>query len=164
MRDDWEDVSGAEAMEYFFHDVVGTTSLNEDQKPSRIVPWNVFFLALTWALVGLCISFGIEWTGRMAYITMGLPIVMLLILLIRSMTLPGASIGVKEYVGTWDLSILVAKPEIWSTAVSQIFFSIGVAVSSASTSHFEFRLYSIATVPCFDLVWDHDSFWVVLRA
>ena len=137
MSDDWEDINGSEASNYFFHDLVGTSTLDEDMRPNRIIPANVFYLMFTWLIVGSCISFGIKWTGRIAYVTMGLPVLMLAILLVRSLTLPGASKGIYEYIGNWDLSVLVEQPDIWSTAVSQIFFSIGVAVSAfASISLF----------------------------
>jgi solute carrier family 6 GABA transporter-like protein 1 len=129
MSDDWEDISGSEATEYFFHQVIGTYTLDEGMIPTRLIPANVLYLALSWLIVGLCLSFGLKVTGRIAYITMGLPIIMLAILLIRALTLPGASKGINLYLGQWDLSVLVDQPDIWSTAVSQIFFSVGVAVS-----------------------------------
>jgi len=137
MRNDWEDISGSDATTYFYHEVIGQYTLDEDQKPTRIVIGNVIYLGLTWVLVGSCLSFGLKWTGRVAYATMGLPVLMLFILLVRALTLPGASDGVHQYFGEWDLSILVKEPEIWSMAASQIFFSIGVAfgVMTAFGSH-----------------------------
>lgn len=129
MSDDWQDISGSDASTYFYHDIVGQYTLDEDQKPTRIVFGNVVYLAATWGMVGAALSFGLKWTGRVAYVTMGLPILMLFILLIRALTLPGASDGLHKYFAVWDLSVLVKEPDIWSTAVSQIFFSIGVAVS-----------------------------------
>jgi solute carrier family 6 GABA transporter-like protein 1 len=60
---------------------------------------------------------------------MGLPVFMLFVLLLRSVTLPGASDGISAYIGTWDWSVLVDKPDVWSTAVSQIFFSLVISVS-----------------------------------
>ncbi|KAL3916975.1 MAG: hypothetical protein SGILL_004930 [Bacillariaceae sp.] len=137
MRDDWEDISGSEASQYFFHDLVGTYTLDEDRRPTRIIPLNVLYLALTWIIVACCLGFGLKWTGRVAYVTMGLPILMMFILLIRALTLPGASDGIHAYIGEWDLSVLVKEPEIWSTAVSQIFFSLGISfgVMTAFGSH-----------------------------
>ena len=148
MRNDWEDISGSDATTYFFHDVIGQYTLDEDQKPTRIVFMNVFYLGLTWALVGLCLSFGLKWTGRVAYVTMGLPILMLFILLVRALTLPGASDGVHKYFAEWDLSVLIKQPDIWSTAVSQIFFSIGVAVSTVLVIVCVCLLYSRDGVDC----------------
>mmetsp|Transcript_20522 Transcript_20522/g.44660 ORF Transcript_20522/g.44660 Transcript_20522/m.44660 type:complete len:654 (-) Transcript_20522:252-2213(-) len=137
MREDWEDVSGSDATTYFYHNVIGQYTLDEDQKPTRIVIANVFYLALTWGIVGCCLSFGLKWTGRVAYVTMGMPILMLFILLIRALTLPGSSKGIHQYFSEWDMSVLVNQPDVWSEAVSQIFFSIGVAfgVMTAFGSH-----------------------------
>ena len=129
MSDDWEDINGNEASQYFFHELIGTATLDEDLRPTRMLLGNAVYLAFTWALVGSCLMFGIKWTGRIAYVTMGLPIAMLVVLLLRAVTLPGASQGIYEYIGKWDLKVLFDKPEVWSTAASQIFFSIGVAVS-----------------------------------
>lgn len=140
MRDDWEDISGSEASKYFFQDVIGTSTLDEDMRPNHLVVANVAYLAMTWIVVGSCTAFGIRWTGRIAYVTMGLPIVMLFILLVRSVTLPGASKSISEYIGNWDWAVLVDKPDVWSTAVSQSFFSLGIAVS--------FRIHTELGKPC----------------
>ena len=143
MRKDWEDISGSDASNYFFEDVIGTVTLDEDMRPGRIVWANIFYLILTWAIVGSCISYGIKWTGRVAYVTMGLPIIMLFTLLVRSVTLPGAGIGISEYIGKWDWSILLERPEVWSTAVSQIFFSLGISVSN---NQWEVYMYGFVDV------------------
>ena len=129
MRKDWDDINGSDATTYFYHNIIGQYTLDEDQKPTRIVFGNVLYLAMSWILVGSCLTYGLKWTGRVAYVTMGLPILMLFILLARSLTLDGSSDGVHRYFGGYQLSILLEKPDIWSTAASQIFFSIGVAVS-----------------------------------
>lgn len=128
MRDDWQNMEGSETTSYFFHNLIGTYTLDESRRPTRVVPLNVVYLALTWTLVGGCLAFGIKWTGRVAYVTVGLPVVMMFVLLVRALTLPGASDGIHAYIGDWDFGVLLEKPDIWSTAVSQIFFSMGVAV------------------------------------
>jgi len=63
---------------------------------------------------------------RITYATMGLPIIILFIFLGRSVTLPGAQKGINEYIGQWDTAVLTEQGDVWSTAVTQIFFSIGV--------------------------------------
>jgi solute carrier family 6 GABA transporter-like protein 1 len=60
---------------------------------------------------------------------MGFPIVLLFLFLGRAISLDGSEDGIKEYIGIWDMSVLTDRPDCWSTAVSQIFFSIGVTVS-----------------------------------
>lgn len=77
-------------------------------------------------ITSLSVGFGVKVTGRVAHFTMGFPILLLFIFLIRAVTLPGASSGVKVYIGEWDMAVLSERPDVWSTAVGQIFFSIGV--------------------------------------
>lgn len=68
---------------------------------------------------------------------MGLPILFLFIFLGRSVSLEGSGDGIKEYIGIWDLKVLQERGDVWSTAVSQIFFSIGVTfgIMTAYGSH-----------------------------
>lgn len=137
MADKWENVSGSDASNYFFNDIVGMDTLGDDLKPTRIVGLNMMYLMVSWVCVGACVAFGIKWTGRISYVTMGLPIILLFILVIRAVTLENAGEGIKSYIGEWDLSVLSEQPEVWSTAVSQIFFSLGTTfgVMTAFGSH-----------------------------
>eukprot|EP00798_Chlamydomonas_sp_ICE-L_P022541 gene22541-29667_t len=122
----WRNAIGSEASDWFFDTVVGLGTVSDSQAPTTMQWVNVGCLAFVWLSVFLCLAFGIVWTGRFTYITMGLPIVALIIFLVRSVTLEGSSDGIKNYIGQWDISILTSRPDIWSTAVSQIFFSLGV--------------------------------------
>lgn len=85
----------------------------------------VGWCAFIWFLVYLCMYKGVGVTGRAVYLTMGLPIVMMFILIGRSASLPGAIDGIKLYFAEWHGSKL-ASGTIWQAAVGQIFFSIGV--------------------------------------
>lgn len=134
-----EQVTGEIAVNYFYDTIIGSGTVGEDQLPTRIVWENVGYSALTWFIVWLCIAFGLKWTGRITYFTMGLPIVMLFIFLGRALSLPGSSDGVNAYIGNANWSILWEKPEVWSKAVTQIFFSLGVTfgIMTAYGSHCE---------------------------
>jgi hypothetical protein len=68
---------------------------------------------------------------------MGLPIILLFVFLGRAVSLPGAEDGIHKYIGIWDTSVLVERPDVWSRAVSQIFFSLSVTfgVMTAYGSH-----------------------------
>ena len=113
---------------HFGPKIIGMESLNEGSlNPTRLVPDNVGYLAMVYIIMYFCIAFGIKVTGRIAYFTMGFPILLLFIFFFRGVTLDGASDGIKEYIGIWDLSVLRERGEVWSTAVSQIFFSIGIS-------------------------------------
>jgi solute carrier family 6 GABA transporter-like protein 1 len=85
------------------------------------VGWCVF----TWFLVWLSIFRGCGLTGRVVYFTMGLPIVITLVLIGRSCSLPNARDGIKLYFATWRGAEL-AKGTLWQTACGQVFFSTGV--------------------------------------
>ena len=122
---------GSEAVGYFFNEIIGLDTTREDTaRPTRLVWVNVGYDTLVWLCVWLCLAFGTEWTGRVAYITMGLPILFLFIFLFRAIALEGASDGIEEYIGKWDLSILREQPDVWSRAVSQIFFSLSVTMGT----------------------------------
>jgi len=94
---------------------VGTGMLGET------AGWAIF----TWFVTWLCVFRGVGMTGRVIYVTMGLPLVLIIILIGRGCSLPNAGDGIKLYFATWRSSAL-SSPQIWQAAFGQIFFSIGV--------------------------------------
>ena len=68
---------------------------------------------------------------------MGFPILLLLIFLFKGISLEGSGDGIKAYIGEWKMDVLKDKPDCWSKAVSQIFFSLSVTfgVMTAYASH-----------------------------
>eukprot|EP00922_Rhytidocystis_sp_ex-Travisia-forbesii_P070708 GHVS01105574.1.p1 GENE.GHVS01105574.1~~GHVS01105574.1.p1 ORF type:complete len:894 (-),score=185.23 GHVS01105574.1:327-3008(-) len=94
--------------------------------PTSINPFVVLGLVVVWLFVFVALFKGVLSTGIVVYITMSVPIIMLLILAIRGVMLDGAIVGLTQYMGQWDLSVLWERPEVWSKAVGQIYFSIGV--------------------------------------
>jgi solute carrier family 6 GABA transporter-like protein 1 len=121
------ELSGEEAVDYFYNNIIGmNTVVSPDLKPTRIVLKNVAYTALVWLVVFCVTAFGLQTTGRFTYVTMGLPVVLLFVFLVRAATLPGAGDGVHAYIGEWDLSVLQTNGEVWSVACSQVFFSISL--------------------------------------
>lgn len=136
----WENdsVSSADATGYFFNMIVGMETMGgSDTGPTRIVGANIGYSALVWFIIWACTAFGIKITGRITYFTMGFPVILLFIFLFKGVSLEGSGDGIKEYIGRWDMSVLSDKPDVWSTAVSQIFFSLSVTfgVMTAYASH-----------------------------
>lgn len=91
-------------------------------------------LALTWIAVYLIIRKGVKNVGRVVMVTVPLPLILLVILLIRGMTLPGWSEGVKYYLTPrWEEFL---KPDVWLAAYGQVFFSLslgfGILIAYAS--------------------------------
>ena len=81
-------------------------------------------LALTWVVVYWILYKGVKRVGRVVMITVPLPVILMIILFFRGITLPGAVEGLKYYL-TPDFSMLL-QPEIWLAAYGQVFFSVGV--------------------------------------
>lgn len=55
-------------------------------------------LIFTWTVIYITILKGVRWVGKVAYFTALFPYVVLLILLIRGVTLPGAWTGIKYFI------------------------------------------------------------------
>jgi solute carrier family 6 (neurotransmitter transporter, GABA) member 1 len=85
------------------------------------VGWSAF----TWFCVWCCMVNGVSVTGRAAYVTMGLPIIMTIILVGRGASLENAGRGIRLYFASW-YSDKLADGQIWQTATGQVFFSTGV--------------------------------------
>ncbi len=81
-------------------------------------------LALTWISIYLILRKGLISVGKVVIWTVPLPVILLLILVIRGVTLDGAMEGLSYYL-TPDLSRLL-DPEVWLAAYGQVFFSVGI--------------------------------------
>ncbi|XP_066954469.1 sodium-dependent proline transporter-like [Macrobrachium rosenbergii] len=78
---------------------------------------------LFWIMTFLCVFKGIKVLGKLMWFTATFPYVILVILLIRGVTLPGAWNGIYYYLSP-DLSKLL-ELKVWAAAAAQIFYSLG---------------------------------------
>ncbi|XP_071352338.1 sodium- and chloride-dependent GABA transporter 2-like isoform X1 [Trachinotus anak] len=93
------------------------------------IRWEVLLcLIAMWIICYFCIWKGVKSTGKVVYVTATFPYVMLLILLIRGLTLPGALQGVLFYLLPEPSRL--TDPQVWMEAGAQIFFSYSVGVGS----------------------------------
>jgi SNF family Na+-dependent transporter len=96
----WDGLTGSEASDYFQNEIIGMKTLEEpDLWPTRLIGKNVGYLFMSWLIVFSCVLFGVKAEGKIAYFTMGLPIILMFVFLGRACTLTGSSDGIKAYIG-----------------------------------------------------------------
>ncbi|KFM74324.1 Sodium- and chloride-dependent glycine transporter 2, partial [Stegodyphus mimosarum] len=97
----------------------GIDSLGEIQWPLALT------LFIAWLLVFLCLQKGVKSSGKVVYVSATFPYVVLVCLLIRGLTLPGAMKGIAFYLTPrWEL---LMSFRVWGDAATQIFYSVGAA-------------------------------------
>ncbi|MCL4127741.1 UNVERIFIED_CONTAM: hypothetical protein GTU68_014491 [Idotea baltica] len=81
-------------------------------------------LLFSWGLLFFILVKGVKGSGKSAYFTALFPYLVLFILLIRGVTLPGATKGIIYFITPkWEKLL---EPSVWYAAVSQSFFSLNV--------------------------------------
>jgi len=85
-------------------------------------------LALVWLLIYLSLFKGVETLGKIVYFTVIIPWLIIVVMVIRGLTLPGAMDGIKFYL-TPDFSVLL-NPKVWLAAYGQIFFTLSLAMGT----------------------------------
>uniref|UniRef100_A0A3P8UHQ0 Transporter n=1 Tax=Cynoglossus semilaevis TaxID=244447 RepID=A0A3P8UHQ0_CYNSE len=88
-------------------------------------------LLLSWVVCYFCVWKGVKSTGKVVYFTATFPYVMMLVLLVRGLTLPGALDGIKFYLYP-DASRLT-DPQVWMDAGTQIFYSFALCFGCLMT-------------------------------
>ncbi|XP_068993368.1 sodium- and chloride-dependent glycine transporter 1 isoform X1 [Neodiprion pinetum] len=111
------------AEEYFNNHVLGLSVGIEETGSIR--PPLAVCLFLAWVIVFLCLSKGVQSSGKVVYFTALFPYVVLIALFIRGILLPGAGEGILFYL-TPDWRRL-ASAKVWGDAAVQIFFALSPA-------------------------------------
>jgi neurotransmitter:Na+ symporter, NSS family len=97
-----------------------------------IVPRLAISLFCFWIICLLTASFGSDILFKLTYVTVYRPVILMLILVIRSPFLEGAGDGIDFYIGKFEVSKL-ADLTVWATACSQILFSLSPGFGTAIT-------------------------------
>ncbi|KAM9758515.1 sodium- and chloride-dependent GABA transporter 2-like isoform 2-T2 [Menidia menidia] len=108
-------------------------------------------LLLSWIICYFCVWKGVRSTGKAAYFTATFPFVFLAVLLLRGVTLPGASHGIKYYL--YPNPSRLADPQVWIDAGTQIFYSqaicMGFLTSLGSYNKYNNNCYRDSFFLCF---------------
>lgn len=128
-------LEGVNNAKKFFFD----TYLNHQQGCGLgAVQWHILGpLIITWFSMYLCIFKGVKFVGKIVWITVPLPWLMLVVLTVRGLTLEGSMQGLGFYLNPdWHQ---LAEPTTWRFAFGQVFFSLslafGVMLTYASFLH-----------------------------
>lgn len=116
------------------------------------IQWGLLLsLLIAWLVVGAALIKGVKSSGKVVYFTALFPYVVLIILLIRGVTLPGAYEGIYFYIVP-DFSRL-SDIKIWVAAAVQIFYSLSIAsgglITLASYNKFNNNVVRDTLVVCF---------------
>ncbi|WAR15014.1 SC6A7-like protein [Mya arenaria] len=115
-----------------------------------VVGRNCICLLFVWLFLFYCCLRGIRSIAKVTYVTATFPVLLLLILLVRGVTLPGYKVGVHYFINP-DWSKL-SDLSIWASAATQAMYSIGVGFGShivlASYNKFHNNLFRDGVVLC----------------
>ncbi|CAK8675192.1 unnamed protein product [Clavelina lepadiformis] len=108
------------------------------------IQWELLLcLFLTWVVLYFCVWRGIGWTSKVVYFTATFPLLMMIILLIRGVTLDGASDGLVFYLKP-DLKKL-SDVQVWLDAATQVFYSYalckGMLITMGSYNKYHYNSY-----------------------
>jgi len=127
----WGDAPG----EFFSNTVLGKTSDSTHPWSIGAFKWPLFAgVIVAWIWILGCIWKGTKTVGKVVWVTVLGPWLLLIVFVIRGVTLEGASQGLDYYITPvwsmlWNLNPgpgEVAAHELWLAAISQVFFSLTV--------------------------------------
>lgn len=81
---------------------------------------------LSWLAIFFIVYSGVKGVGKVVMITMPLPFILIIILMIRGITLPGAAAGLNFYLKPNFAAL--ANYQVWLAAYGQVFFSLSLAM------------------------------------
>ncbi|VDM39508.1 unnamed protein product [Toxocara canis] len=134
--------------EYFLFNVLEINRSSGFEDLGGVKPSLAFCLLIVFLLVYFALWKGPRSSGKVVWVTATAPYIILTVLLVRGITLPGASKGIYYYLMP-DFKKLL-DPSVWTAAATQIFFSLGpgfgVLLALSSYNDFNNNCYRDALV------------------
>ncbi|XP_011499173.1 PREDICTED: sodium-dependent nutrient amino acid transporter 1-like isoform X2 [Ceratosolen solmsi marchali] len=143
--DDWIRKSSAEL--FFYKEVIHEKANILDGLGTP--DWHLsIYLALSWLCVLLVVVQGVKSSGKAAYFLALFPYVIMIALLIRAVTLEGATTGILYFIRpNWSK---LFQADVWYAAVTQCFFSLtvcfGPIIMFSSHNKFNHDVYRDAQI------------------
>ncbi|KAI6240041.1 Transporter [Aphelenchoides fujianensis] len=108
------------SLEYFHHEVL---MLSGGIENVETINWQLAIcLLVAWMAIFLCSFKGIKTSGKVVYVTVVLPYIILFVLLVRFLTLPGSMNGLYYF---FNPRFEVLKDlKVWGDAAVQVFYSL----------------------------------------
>lgn len=119
------EAGAANAGGFFFGAVLGLS--DGPAQLGGLQPMLVLFLVITWVVLFLIMFKGARVIGRVAMWVVSIPWLLLVVLVVRGLTLPGAMDGLNYYLAP-DFAAL-ANPDLWFGAFSQIAFTLSLGMA-----------------------------------
>jgi NSS family neurotransmitter:Na+ symporter len=121
--------------EHFWFENILNVYPDLDDKPRGLGPIQPLLagsLAVLWVFVYVTAGFGDRLLAKITYVTVLLPVFLTVILVMRSVFLPGAMDGLAFYLGKFELHRLL-ELKTWASACGQIIFSLSPGFGTAIT-------------------------------
>lgn len=134
--------------EYYTREVLKTDPLGYDSGLG-LPDWRlVLCLLFSWVTVFFVLWKGVQSSGKASYFTALFPYVVLIILLVRGVTLPGAYKGILYFITPkWEKLL---EPAVWFAAIQQVLFGLGIGfglvITLASYNPFRQNAYRDAAL------------------
>ncbi|CAD5222395.1 unnamed protein product [Bursaphelenchus xylophilus] len=127
------------SLEYFHNEVLQLSSGISDFQTNTFNWKLTICLLVSWSAVFLCSFKGIKTSGKVVYLTVVTPYIILFVLTVRFMTLPGSLDGLWHFFYP-DFKVLLDM-QVWGDAAIQVFYSLStctggiILLSSYSRFH-----------------------------
>ncbi len=116
----------ASSKSHFFNDVL---CLSKSPFDFGGFQWHLLIgLLITWIIMWWIIKGGLGRVGKVLLYTVPLPVILVIILLVRGVTLPGAAEGLNYYLSPEWSKLL--NPQVWLAAYAQVFFSLSIGFAT----------------------------------
>lgn len=122
------------SQDYWQHSILNSyDDLNDKPPGPGPIQWKLAVsLLIFWMITFFSVAFGKNLLSKITYVTVIMPVVLMVILVIVTVQQPGARDGIQFYLGKFEASEL-ANLEVWATALGQILFSLSPGFGTAIT-------------------------------